>query len=126
MLKKGSKSLIESHPDVIASHWDYKLNAALDMHPDDYSAGSHVKVWWHCGNPVHDAYLVPIRNFIVAVDTLTKSCPQCAGRKPVMGVNDAASICPHIVDIWDYEKNGSMPSDYTSGSSRKIHFNLSR
>ncbi|WP_029231197.1 zinc-ribbon domain-containing protein [Butyrivibrio sp. VCB2006] len=34
--------------NILANEWDYDKNPEID--PKEISLGSHLKVWWKCGN----------------------------------------------------------------------------
>ena len=49
------------------------------------------------------------------------SCPCCANRVAVEGVNDLATTHPEIAAEWDYERNGELkPIDVVAGSSKRV------
>ena len=49
------------------------------------------------------------------------SCPYCAGKLPVVGVNDLMTVCLHLGKEWHPTKNmGQVPADYLPQSHEPI------
>ena len=82
---------------------------AFNWNPQDYSAGSDVKVNWKCPEG-------HIFESVIHSRALRGSgCPYCTGRKVLVGFNDLATTHPHLikeVDGWD-------PTLVIAGSSKK-------
>ena len=48
-------------------------------------------------------------------------CPYCAGRIPIIGINDLATTNVQLANQWNKEKNGNLKSqDVSIGSNKKI------
>lgn len=97
----------------IASEWHPALNGT-DI-PENYSYGSHKKVWWigKCGHEWKAS--------IKARVAYNTGCPYCSGNKVLKGFNDLASVYPKLAKEWNSELNGSLcPDEVTSGSNKKV------
>jgi len=67
------KSLLKTHP-LIAEEWDYDKNHPL--RPENFSYGSHNKVWWLCSKDHSYEVVIGERASINSGD-----CPFCSGQK---------------------------------------------
>ena len=67
------KSLLKTHP-LIAEEWDYDKNHPL--RPENFSYGSHNKVWWLCSKDHSYEVVIGERASINS-----GGCPFCSGRK---------------------------------------------
>ena len=114
--KKLSKtnSLASLAPGV-AKQWHPSLNG--DLTPADVVAGSKKKVWWKCPEgPDHEWEA----NIGERATNRKRGCPFCAGQR-VSVTNSLASLAPHLVKEWDYEKNGDLkPEDVVLKTNKKI------
>ena len=98
---------------TLLEQWDQQANAPLT--PDSISHGSKRKVWWRCEKG---------HRWQAAVHTRTGSgtgCPVCAGKIPLAGETDLATLYPDLALQWDFVKNGSLtPSQVLPGSHRIV------
>jgi len=102
------RSLAFLFPEA-AKEWHQIKN---EKSPQNYSFGSSIKVWWECAKG-HE-YLASIKH-----RTLSKSgCPYCAGKLP-SDENTLMSF-PKLVNEWHPTKNSKNPTEYTSGSKKKV------
>lgn len=111
----GENDLISTDP-LIAQEWD--INNNEKMLPEQFSRGSSTVVNWKCRNC---GYCWPAR----IKDRIYKrtGCPQCSGRKTILGSNDLYSSCSDLVQEWDYENNdGKAPTQFTKGSNEIINW----
>ena len=107
----GETDLKTLRPDI-AAEWDYIKNAPLT--PEQVTSQSTLRVWWLCKNG-HSYQAVVYNRFSGT------GCPYDAGHLPIVGETDLATVYPHLVDEWDYERNGDKkPEDYTCGSNEKV------
>ena len=98
--------------DLLAQ-WDRRDNGALT--PADLSYGSKQKVWWTCEKGHRWQATVTART------SDHTGCPVCAGKRPDPGVNDLATLFPHLAAQWDQERNGDLtPDQVLPGSHRKV------
>lgn len=106
-----SNSLETLYPDI-ARQWNYEKNK--DLKPSMISAKSNTKVWWKCENGHEWPAIVSSR-------VRGNGCPYCAGKIPVVGVNDLKTLNESLCKQWDYEKNKDLrPEMFTIGSDRKV------
>lgn len=107
----GVNDLATLYPDV-AKQWDEVKNKGIDI--SSVSPGSHKSVWWICDKGHSWKAVVKSR-------TKGNSCPYCAGKKAIPGVNDLATLRPDLVAQWDYSKNeGIQPKDVLCGYRKKV------
>lgn len=38
----------------------------------------------------------------------------------IVGVNDLKTVCPSLVEEWDYEKNKERPEEVAAKSNKKV------
>ena len=96
----------------IAREWDYKKNGQLN--PDTIGHGSTKKVFWIC--PEGHSYQARIDHRTI----MHSGCPYCAGKLPIVGQNDLATLYPDIAKEWDYEKNTDCPDNYLPQSNKLV------
>ncbi|WP_176761873.1 zinc-ribbon domain-containing protein [Pseudobutyrivibrio sp. YE44] len=110
-VKKGFNDLLSQRPEI-AGEWDYEKNG--ELLPDEIVYASAKKVWWKCkdcGNSWH-----------ISPNNRTKTgCPYCQNLRIKVGYNDLATVCPELMDEWDYEKNQKCdPLKVGKGSEKKV------
>lgn len=102
----------EQREDLLAE-WDSARN--LPLTPETVSRGSKRRVWWCCEKGHH---------WQTAVHCRTGSgtgCPYCAGRKPIPGENDLATLYPELARQWHPTKNGDLtPEQFLPGSHQSV------
>ena len=110
-MRKGKKSLGETHPEV-ARQWHPTKNG--DLTPNDFTKGSKSRVWWKCDKGDDHEWETTIGN-----RTSGSNCPICRGLKVVLS-NCFATKKPLISKQWHPTKNGNLtPYDFTTGSRKK-------
>ena len=67
-------SLLETHPEL-SEEWDYDKNYPL--RPENFSYGSHQKVWWLCPIGHSNKSVIQSRT----EKKKPRGCPYCSGRK---------------------------------------------
>lgn len=142
---QGFNDIPTTAPELLKI-WNYEKNGEMNVYPEDYTAGSHKKVWWKCDKD-HE-YLSPIGN------RKLYGCPECAqllrtskGEKEVCEFvksilpagtvvleNDRTIIRPKELDIYIPEKkiaieyNGlywhseEMLKQRNGGSAKNYHY----
>ena len=113
----GFNDLATTHPELVASEWDWELNEADGILPSLVFAGSSKKCWWKCHvcGFSHEAQIVH------KTQKNKTNCPVCSGRKTIAGYNDLATTHPHIAAEWHPTKNGCLkPTDLVAGSFVKV------
>ena len=96
----------------LIAEWNYKKNKGLK--PDEFTRFSNKKVWWKCKKC---GYEWPS---IINNRSKGNGCPCCAGKIPLVGKTDLATVNPELIKEWDYEKNLNKPQDYLPNSSKKV------
>jgi superfamily II DNA or RNA helicase len=97
-------------PDL-CKEWNYEKN---EKRPENYTIHSNKKVHWIC---------IKGHTWEAAIydHTNGKGCPYCSGRKPSKD-NNLKVLNPELCEEWDFEKNEKGPENYTTGSSKKVHW----
>ncbi|MFF7291122.1 zinc-ribbon domain-containing protein [Microbacterium sp. NPDC008134] len=103
----GATDLAALRPDI-AAQWDPRNNGS----PDQFTVSSHEKVSWICDR--HHSWPATIKN-----RTSGCGCPYCAGKLPIPGENDLATLRPDLAAQWD-PANALSPTQVTIGSGRKV------
>ena len=108
----GKTDLATLRPDV-AEEWDYERNGTLT--PAMVTTHSDKKVWWKCKECD--------QQWESTIDDRVNGhgCPYCAGKRPIPGQTDLATLRPDLAEEWDYERNGSLtPAMVTAHSHKRV------
>ena len=84
----------------LLAEWNYGKNG--DLKPDDFAPGSSRKVWWICQKCGYEWKAT------IANRSQGRDCPYCANKVVVTGKNDLATLYPHLLKEWDYDRNGDL------------------
>lgn len=86
-----------SNPELVEL-WDTQRNT-VDMHA--VSKGSTKKAWWKCEKD---------HSWEANIASLVRGtrCPYCSGRKAIPGINDIATLYPHLVSDWHPDNTVSL------------------
>ena len=113
------KKYIVDNKDLMRE-WNWEKNKDLDL--NKITLGYRAKVWWKCEKGHEwDAVIYPRLKGV--------GCPYCAGKKPIKGLNDFATLHPEMLKEWDYEENeriGIKPEEMLNGSQRKVNWICSK
>ena len=109
-LIKGVNDLKSVNPNL-AQEWDFEKNGELT--PESITANNNRKVWWICHSGHSWEATIGSRN-------KGSGCPYCAGQRPIVGVNDLATVMPELVSEWDYSENGALTPDSIMVGSGKM------
>jgi glutaredoxin len=91
----GETDLATVRPELVPE-WDYDKNFL--KRPEYFTSQSNMKVWWVCKEGHSwETFIYDRHN--------GTGCPYCARKLAITGVNDAATIAPHLIDEWDIVKN---------------------
>lgn len=113
VLLKGFNDLATTNPKL-ASQWHPTLNG--ELRPDDIVLGSVKKVWWQC--PLDNRHVWQVSPNGRSRD---QSCPVCANRIVISGVNDMATTHPRLASEFHPTKNMPLtPKSISAGTRRKI------
>lgn len=102
----GINDVATTHPDVAALMVDHNLRTQLTG-----SSNKRVELW--CGNPSHDHWTAPLSN----VARQGTRCPQCSGRRAILGVDDLATTHP---DLAAQLVNRSLATTLKAGSNASV------
>lgn len=109
---EGYNDLASLRPDL-AKEWHPTKN---DKNANEVGIGSGYKAWWICKNGHEYQSIVKDR-----AGQRKRGCPYCAGQRPVIGINDLATLRPEIAKEWHPTKNGDLkPTDVMPMTNRKV------
>lgn len=104
---------VENHMEYLLEEWDTQKNTGYV--PEMLPFASHREVWWQCGKG---------HSWKTSAKDRTKRprmCPYCAGKLPIPGETDLATLYPDLAGEWHPSKNGDLkPEDVTPGSAKKV------
>lgn len=103
---------IREKKEALLNEWDQTAN--LPLTPEQITYGSKRKVWWRCREG---------HAWQAAVHTRTGSgtgCPVCAGKVPMTGKNDLATLWPDLSRQWHPTRNGTLAPEMVLPGSHKI------
>ena len=108
----GENDLATLFPEIV-QEWDYAEN---DKPPEIYRPGSNAKVSWVC----YKGHSWKAR---IADRVKGTKCPYCAGKVPIVGVNDLGTQFPCLSKEWDYGRNGELrPEHFLSNSDKVVYW----
>lgn len=110
---QGFNDLATTHPSV-AKLWDYENN---DLTPYEVKASTHKNYYFICDKKGH-SFEQRLAYFIES----GMSCPFCSGKRVLIGFNDLATTHPEIAQEVNVEESQYLPTEITSGSSKKVPF----
>lgn len=95
----------------LMAEWDWEKN---EKSPDQYTLGSHKKVWWKCSKGHEWEAIIRDRN-------TGAECPYCLNKRVLPGFNDLETVNPRLAKEWNYDKNnGLLPSQVLPGSDKTV------
>ena len=98
----------------ISNQWHLIKNK--DLHPNQFTAGSHKKVWWKCNKGDDHEW----KSAIGDRTGRNRGCPVCSGHK-VVASNCLQTTHSKLCEEWDYSKNKVItPKNIIAGSSKKV------
>ena len=115
-LVPGINDINTLYPDIIEKEWDFNSNS---QNPSQIKPTSIQKVHWICKKG-HRYSMSPHHRL-----QRHQCCPYCAGKYPVIGINDLFTSHPELKNMWDYDKNTVNPTSLSSGSSKKAWWKCS-
>ena len=111
---KNKRYIIEDKN--LMKDWNWNKNTELGLNPNNLTFGSNKKAWWKC-NKNHDWFVAIHRK------VSRNSCPFCSNRRILSGYNDLATLFPHLLEEWDYNKNkGINPNSLSINSVIKVNW----
>ena len=111
-----------NHHEKILTEWDYSKNIKL---PSNYTKKSEQKVWWKCSKCGYEW------QSMICTHANGSSCPCCAGKIIMQGVNDLKTWCKlnnreKLLIEWDYEKNGITPAEISKSANKEVWWKCSK
>ncbi len=118
---KHEQTLRNKYPEL-SEEWSDKN---YPLTPDNVLPFSALSVWWKCKRCGAE-WKTDIGNRVAGHGCMKcsmKNKPQATSQKNlVRGENDVATLYPLLVKEWDYQRNIGTPSDYTTGSGKKMYW----
>lgn len=105
---QGFNDLKSQNPDLV-EEWSYEKNSIL---PENVHYHSSKKVWWICKN--NHTWQASVYSRVTG-----RNCPYCINKKPVVGINDFATVHPELMAEWNYDKNPDIQPELLTYQSRK-------
>ena len=103
---------VAEYPELIKQWHPFKNG---DLKPENFTAGSHKKIWWKC--PLADDHEWEAR---ISERIRGNGCPCCSCHK-VVNSNSLFSTHPKLAAEWHPVKNGSLlPNDVTAHLKIKV------
>ena len=109
-------TLAEVHPGL-CEEWS---DRNLPLTPEQVGASSDRRVWWKCRKSGCE-WLAPVSS-----RSRGTGCPYCAGRTPMPGVNDLATMYPEIAAQWSDRNLPDKPEDHTAHSGKRYWWKCPR
>ena len=111
-------SLADKFPEI-AKSWHPTKNGKLTPYDITPSAGK--RIWWLCKKCGYEWQCAPHDR------QKGTGCPHCAGKVPLVGVDDLVTTHPNLVKEWNHEKNGKLkPQNVKAGSDRIVWWKCSK
>jgi hypothetical protein len=110
LVASGFNDLQTVNPGLLRE-WDYEKNT---LDPSQLVIGSNKLAWWRCDKGHSWECSVAKRH------SDGYGCPYCSGQRVLEGFNDLQSRNPILANEWDYDKNGILPTQITSGSNKIV------
>ena len=105
-------SLADKFPDI-AESWHPTKNGKLTPH--DVLPGNTSKIWWLCKKCGYEWQAQPHDR------QKGRGCPHCAGKVPMVGVDDLGTTHPDLMKDWDYDKSINInPQKLKAGSNKAV------
>ena len=104
--------LKEQYPEL-ALEFDGNKNLTLRL--DDITTGSNRRVFWLCNNG--HSWVAVVQSRIK--NGFARKCPYCSGVRASREQNFAITY-PHLILVWDFEKNKQLPEKFTTKSNKVV------
>lgn len=113
MKDNNKKQHLIDNAQLIAE-WNWEKNNELNLNPKLLTHGCTKKAHWICHK--NHEYIARIDHRCI----MKSGCPYCAGKLPIVGENDLATLHPTLLEEWDYTKNKMPPNQYKEGSNKTV------
>lgn len=105
----GENDMTTTAPEM-AKLWHPVRNG--ELRPTDITSGSRKIIWWQCDR----GHEWQAKAYIIKAGC---ACPYCAGKQPIEGETDLATVHPHLVKMWS-PRNTLLPTEVTAASHKKV------
>ncbi len=111
-----NQSVIPGENDIVtvaphmAKLWHPTKNGELT--PSDVTPGSRKMLWWQCER----GHEWQAKTYALKAGC---GCPYCAGKRPIEGETDLATVHPHLIKMWS-PRNKLSPTEVTAASHKKV------
>lgn len=95
---------------LLLMEWDYTKN---EKGPNEYGRSSGKEVFWICKK--EHSWTARISDRMRG-----NGCPYCAGKRPIIGVNDLETVNPVLAGEWNYSRNSKAPFEFLPNSGKKV------
>lgn len=109
-LLPGFNDLKTRRPEL-ADEWSDKNG---DLLPESVNEKSHRNVWWRC-NICGYEYRAVIASRVKGL-----TCPVCANKTVLTGINDLKTTDPKLSEEWDCERNSLLPTRVSRVSHERV------
>ena len=101
----------ENNKEYLLSEWSNEN----EQSPEEYTYGSNKSVKWVCSKGHTFKQIIRKRT------TRDYNCPFCSGHGVLKGYNDLETLYPELTKEWHPTKNEKLPSEYSSGSGKRVY-----
>ena len=109
-------SIAKTNPDI-STQWHFEKN--IPLKPENFTQGSHAKVWWKCPKGDDHEWEAVVKNRIRG-----DGCPFCSGRRAHKS-NNFLIKSPEVAREWHPTKNENLkPDNFTFKSNQKIWWQM--
>ena len=108
-LAVGENDLASTNPEM-AKLWHPTKNG--DLKPTEVMPGSNRLLWWQCQR----GHEWQAKAYAIKAGC---ACPYCAGKRPIVGETDLATVHPHLIKMWS-PRNELSPREVTAASHKKV------
>ncbi|MGW1341387.1 zinc-ribbon domain-containing protein [Kribbella sp. NPDC002412] len=105
----GNRLSLQCPDKTLLEQWDYERN---DLTPDDFSVGSHKRVWWTCPAAEDHRWSASIDKRVNG-----RNCPFCSGKR-VSSTNRLSVHRPDIAAQLDTTRSGFTAEEVSVASVR--------
>lgn len=105
----------KSRVSEMAKYWDYDKN---NVRPEEVYYKSRDKYYFICEEG--HSFMRDPNHMRRSINTTTKGCPVCHGKRVVKGVNDLATLRPDLVDEFDKFFNPDLNLDEVTMHSNRL------
>ena len=117
-IQEGYNDLYSRNLEFV-KEWDYEKNK---ISPREVTFCSKKKVWWKHIVEKDGKKFIHSWEAQVYSRKSGQGCPICAGKIIQKNFNDFATVCPELLNEWDYERNTINPEEISYGYDKKVYW----